>query len=201
MKLWILVCAGTIALVNYAPFKFFLFVCLFCLCTCDFVPACVLIMFLLTVTPVLYVEVEKTILTSQENNTIECYITNDQQANLSLWNNNRILAHTYGNYLQHQTRPSQFGVFRCQADNVSNSSLILERGKSLTLCTTNFVPITPLRQCQHPIQLFFHKFSHSILLLYRFIALWRSVIVHITSSFACDCCRSYMLNVITVNIV
>ena len=49
-----------------------------------------------------------------------------------------VLAQTHGTSLQHQTT-SQFGVFRCQADNGSNSSLVLERGKNMTLTPHNYL--------------------------------------------------------------
>ena len=87
---------------------------------------------LLTDTPILHLRLAKMVLTSLEMNTINCEIINDKPVDLSLWNNNIVLAQTHGTSLQHQTT-SQFGVFRCQADNVSNSSLVLERGKNMTL--------------------------------------------------------------------
>lgn len=79
---------------------------------------------------ILYLWLEKKVLTSQETNTVECEIISGGPAMISLWNNNKLLAQTNEEqtYLQHQVMTSQFGVFRCQAGNVSNSSLALEIG-------------------------------------------------------------------------
>ena len=65
---------------------------------------------------------------TKELNRVECYIANGQPTNITLRNYDELLNQTYGTHLVYMTRPYQFGVFICQADNVSNSSLVSERG-------------------------------------------------------------------------
>ena len=66
-----------------------------------------------------------------ESNRMECVIVEGQPATLSLWHYNELLIEAYGIHLNYMTKPYQFGIFTCKADNVSNSSLVRERGMNL----------------------------------------------------------------------
>jgi len=60
---------------------------------------------------------------------IKCDIVNEQPANLSIHNNNIVLAQTYGIHIIAVIHSYQYGNFTCHADNVSKSLLVSEKGK------------------------------------------------------------------------
>ena len=99
------------------------------ICETNSVVNSLLLIVMITDTPVLHMRQEKLVLSAREVNTIECDIINCISANMSLWHNRKMLVQINGTYIQHQFKTSLFGVFICQADNVSNSSLVQEKGK------------------------------------------------------------------------